>query len=63
LLPQQCLVTADDDVNAAGVVLTPASPASNTPKSCLLVYGDITPGLYKRSVTRADPDRFAVPSI
>jgi hypothetical protein len=36
---------------------------SNTPRNCLLIKGDTTLGVNKRSMTRADITRMALPPI
>jgi hypothetical protein len=58
---QDCLDACDDDGWCVGVIMLPTAQPENIPKTCVLIRGDTTPGVYKRSMTRADIARLAVP--
>jgi hypothetical protein len=61
---QDCLDACDDaGAVCAGVRLRPSSTPSLTPRNCLLIKGDMTLGVNKRSMTRADVTRMALPPI
>jgi hypothetical protein len=60
---QDCLDACDDDGWCAGVILLPTAQPENTPKTCLLIRGDATTGVHKRSMTRADIARLTLPAI
>jgi hypothetical protein len=61
---QDCLDACDDaGYNCAGVVLRPASDPTFTPKTCLLISGDTTLGLTKRSMTRTVVAQLALPNV
>lgn len=58
---QDCLSACDDNTLCAGVVIRQASNSANTPKTCVLIFGDTTIGVFKRSMTRADTSRQTIP--
>lgn len=60
---QDCLDACDDDSLCVGVIMKSASNPVNTPKNCVLIRGDTTLGVFKRSVTRADTARLAIPPL
>lgn len=60
---QQCLDACDDDPLCVGVMIKAAADPLNTPKMCVLIFGDTTLGVFKRSMTRADTARLAIPTF
>lgn len=60
---QDCTNACDDDAACAAVLLRATFIKADSAKTCLLVYGDSTPNVGKRSTTRADPARFKPPTI
>lgn len=49
---QACLAACDKDGACAAVVMGGMTSATSKPSSCVLLKGDTTPGVFKRSVTK-----------